>query len=341
MNRIISMLKIDFRLMFRDMIVLYMALGPLLLALVLLAVMGGVGKTVITYAVTPDVPPEVLRNLNSMADVQKYRNYGEIQFRVERADSAAGVYMKDGQPALLLEGNEPEEFKTNSSLLLSRAIAGDLPAFDSLSVQSTGSIATEIAFTMLLLLSVFLGGAVSGFNIVAERESGAIRALAISPLTLNSYLLARTALALLLSLVNVALCSVILGKGGHLMPLMLATLASTPICGLVALALGGTSANQIAATGTIKLLLPACMIVPISSVFVPEGLKFLYWWIPVYWQYEALAAGLAGKIDLAACVFLILTGIAWCIAFSKLTARKLGLRYNKRRYETWLGTGGF
>jgi hypothetical protein len=323
------MLKIDLKLLFRDKIVLYMALGPLLLALVMMAVMGGASGVAMNYSAAPGVPQNILKNLNNMADVRVYESYEKMRDRVERADSVAGVYMEDGRPALLLEGNESEEFRINSSLLLSRAVAGDLPEFKNLPVQSAGSVITEIAFAMILLLSIFLGGSVAGFNMVAERESGAIRALAVSPLTLSGYLIARTALALLLSLVNVALCSLILGKGRQMMPLMLATLASAPICGLVALALGGTSSNQIAATGSLKLLMPACMIIPISSVFVPEGVKFLYWWIPVFWQYEALTGGLAGQPDLIAYAFVFLTGLIWLAVLSKLTARKLSLRYNK------------
>lgn len=328
MKKLASILKIDFRLMFRDKIVLYMALGPVLLALVLLAVAGGAGGAVMTYAATPDVPDSILQNLERVADVQPCGNWDELVARVERADSAAGVVMKDARPALLLEGNEPEEFRINASLLLSRAAAGDLPEFDELRVPSTGGLAMEIAMVMVLLLAVFLGGAVAGFNIVAERESRAIRALAVSPLTLGGYLFARALLALLLSLVNVALCSLILGKVDQLAQLLPATLASAPVCLLVALALGGTAANQIAAVGTLKLLMPACMMLPISSVFVPEAFRFLYWGLPVYWQYEALESGLAGHIDIAACALAVLTGTVWLAVLVKATARKLGLRYN-------------
>ena len=340
MKKIKNMFKIDLVLTFRDKIVLYMAAGPLLLALVLLAVMGSSSAATVSYAATPDVPREVLENLSSMADVRLYASYDEVRARVERADSAAGVYMKDKSPALLFEGGESEEFKVNSALLLSRAIAGDLPVFESRPVDSAGNAAAEIAYAMLLLLCIFLGGAVAGFNIVAERENGTIRALAVSPLTRNGFLFSRTAFALLLSLINVALCSLILGKAGRLPQIIPAALASAPVCGIVALILGGASSNQIAATGTLKILMPVCMIIPVSSVFVPEGFKFLYWWIPFYWQYGALTGGLDGKIDLAACAFLFLTGSAWLIIILKLTVRKLGLRYNYRRCEAWNGTGG-
>lgn len=326
MLKLWNMLRLDLTLVIRDKIALYMAVAPVLLSLIFMAVIGGSGAATVTFAVAADLPPPVVQNLERLGRVERVRDFSAVVARVERMDSAAGLYLQDGSPTLLLEGNEPEGFGAMARLQVARAITGDIPAFASRQVDSAGNQVVLITAVSMLLLAIFIAGAVSGQNIVNERESMAIRALAISPLNLAGFLGARTAVALLLALANVTLCAFVLGVGGSLPPLLLATLASAPVCGLIALILGVTASNQISAFATLKLLVPAALALPITSLFVPEGIRFLYWWLPMYWQYEAIAAGYAGRFESTALILTLLTGLMWMAVLSRFTGRRLGLR---------------
>jgi len=326
MNRIVSLLKIDFKLMLRDKILLYIVLAPALLSFVMLAVRGGAAAGTVTFAAASGIPKAVLKNLEQLADVEYYDAYDTLEDRVSRMDSVAGVYMRQGKPVLLFEGNEPESYTAQASAILSRAIGGDIPVFENKKVQSAGNIVEEIATATLLLFAVFIAGSVSGLNIVAERESRAIKALAVSPLRLSDYLAVRMAAALLLALINILLGAVIMGKASSVPSLAAATLSSLPVLGIVMLLLGVYSANQIAAFASLKIVVPLCLMVPITSVFVPESFKFLYWWIPMYWQYESIAGSLSGGFPALPFLLTLVTGFAWFFILSKPAALKFGLR---------------
>lgn len=325
MLKLSNMLKLDFTLITRDKVLLYMALSPVLLALVFMAVIGGASAGTLNFVADTDLPPAMLQNLERLGRVQRAGGYAAVVARVDRMDSAAGVYLQGDRPVLLLEGNEPAAFGTQAGLLLARAVAGDIPEFVSRQVESAGDMVVTVTRAVLLLLAIFMGGLVSGLNIVGERESRALRALAISPLSLAGFLGARTAVALLLALASVAMTTAVLGVGAYLPLLLLATLASAPLCGLMALVLGVAADNQITAIATLKWLMPASFLLPISSVFVSAGFKFLYWWVPMYWQYEAVTASFSGQLDPTAVALTLATSLAWLAVLSGYAGRKLGL----------------
>jgi ABC-2 type transport system permease protein len=331
MARLWNVLRMDLTLISRDPVVLYMAVAPVLLALAFVAVIGGAGSGTITFAIDATVPSGVVRSLESVGRVERVAGRDELVARVERMDSVAGVSIRGGSPALLLEGNEPPGFAEQAESLLARAVAGDIPAFVNRRVASTGGIVVSITQAGMLLLAVFLAGAIAGLAIVAERESGAMRALAVSPLDLTGLVAARTVLALLLAALGVGLTATALGLGGHVPVLLLVTLASAPVVALIALVLGVTASNQIVAFATMKMLVPAGLLLPISSTFVPDAYERLYWWLPTYWQFKAVEAGMAGRVDAMAAALMLVTGSLWLAVVARTAVTRLGMRWRTGR----------
>lgn len=326
MRTVISMIKTDWLLIGRNKIALYMALAPALLAFVYLAVLGGVSDGTITFAVTADLPAPLVAQLERVVHLEQLPDQATVMNRVERMDSVAGVSWQAGETTLILEGNESAGFDLMAVNLLQRALSGEIPAYHSQSVTSTGGRTAEIAAASLLLFAVFVSGAVSGFNIVAERESKSIKALAVAPLTLNKYLIARTAVALVLALINTAITATIIGRTELLPQFLVAALFSAGLVGLMAVIFGYTANNQITAIASLKLLMPVAFIVPLSSLFVSEQLQWLYYWLPNYWQLTAFRAAWAGQYDLLACVLLLATGLIWLLLLHRPIKRRFGLR---------------
>lgn len=326
MRAVLTIIKTDLTLIGRNKIALFMALAPALLALVYLAVLGGVGDGAITFVLPADAPSAFQAQLQRLARVDTVADPAAVVRRVERMDSVAGIGWQADAATLIVEGNEPEGFALLASNLLQRALAGDLAAHKSLLVPPSGGRTAEMVAVMLLLLAVFISGAVSGFNIVAERESKSIQALGVAPLTLTKYLLARTLIALALALINTAVTALVIGRSDLLPELLAAATFSVSLVGLMAAIFGYTANNQITAIASLKLMMPIALAVPLSSMFVSVRFQWLYYWMPNYWQLKAFRAAWAGQLDLVSCLLLAATGLAWMVLLQRPLKRRFGLR---------------
>lgn len=331
MARLLNVLRMDLALIARDPIVLYVAAAPVLLALAFVAVIGGAGSGTLTFAVDVDAPDAFVRSLEKVARVERVAGQDALVDRVGRMDSVAGVSLLGTSPVLLLEGNEPAGFAEQAEALLARAVVDDIPPFVHERVASTGGVVVAVTRAGMLLTALFLAAAIAGLAIVGERESGAIRALAVSPLDLTGLVAARTVLALLLAALGVGLTGAVLGLGAHVPLLLLVTLASAPVVALVSVILGVTASNQIVAFAMMKVLVPASLVLPISSVFVPDAYAWLYAWLPTYWQFRAVDAAMSGRLDTVAIALMLLTGSLWLAAITPTAVTRLGMRWQTRR----------
>ncbi len=316
----------DIKLILRDKLALYLAVSPALLAFVFLAVLGNAASGGHTFAVLDPFPIEMVQRLERFGTVEQYKEEAHLIERVSRSDNVAGFTIQNNVPKIILEGNEQEGFEGQMQLLLSRALADDLPPFAHRQVESNSNMVMKITASLLLLFAIFVAGTVSGFNIIAERESRSIRALAISPLGLKNYIVSRSILSLLLAIINVVFCIGIMGKGWLLPQMLLVTLFCLPFITLVGFLLGSIAANQIAAIGTIKLLMPVCLAVPVISLFVPQVYHVLFYWMPNYWQYEAFASAWNGHINWVACIMTFFSSLVWFGLLYKAFSKKLQLR---------------
>lgn len=252
--------------------------------------------------------------------------YEALKKRVMGVDSIAGIYQDGNELVVLTEGNEKEGFHEQNILLLSRALSDAPVTFESVEVETTGNLVITIFMASVILLAMMIAGSVSGFNIVYERENGVIRALAVSPIHLYSYAAARTFIALIFGVVNVCLSIAIMGRPALVPQFIGVALASVFVYGLVAFLLGSTANNQISAIASMKLLMLLFLLLPITSSFVSEDFKFLYYPFPMYWQYESLLGALNGNTDGFSLLMTFLTGLICFIAVLAWENHKLGIR---------------
>lgn len=313
MKKLLNLLKLDFRLILRDKIALYMALAPALLSIVYLAVIGNMSEGTVKLGVSAEVPPEVVQRLEAVAEIEIIKDRIKLEERVKGADSIAGLYMDGDRLIILVEGNEKAGFAEKNRLLLDRALSDEPVTFQSVRIETTENLVMTIAMASVLLLGILIAGAVSGFNIVHERESGVIRALAVSPTGLAGYLGSRTLTALVLGILNVALSTFIMGKAVLVPGMISVALASVFICAIIAILMGALADNLIASFAVMKVLMPLCLALPIVSVFVPERFRFLFYPLPMYWQYESMIRVLEGSGDALPLLMVILTGALWFI----------------------------
>lgn len=288
MKRVMNLVRLIFAVLLRDKIVLYIALAPALLSLIFPLVLGQAGSSVISFAVSSSAPSGLAERLALYGEVSILKTDTEVEKRVLAYDNAVGVVSPDGITRLVIEGNEGTGIVGSAESALSAALSGKTPDYDAKTIRSTGNIQMTMSMAGLLLFALFASASALGMNIVAERESRTIKATAISPARMIDYALAVAIATLVLALINSTLSIVMMRRLELLPQVLLLVLSSFPVGALIALILGASADNQISAIAAVKIIMPACLIIPVASYFVRDSLKPFFAWIPMYWQFEAI-----------------------------------------------------
>lgn len=316
----------EFKLVFRNGISIFMAVAPALLAAMFLLVFGAAQKYTVQLAADKSVSGDVLKKLERVADILPYDNAEQVRDRVRGTDDTLGVTVQNGTLTLITEGNEDPAQVADTQELISRAIAAEeLPHVQSEAVEPKGDVVYTVSMVSVLLLSLFIGGATVGLSVVNERESGMIRAIAVSPQHLAGYVLTKLVPAFLLSWIGMLIAAAILGVGTF-WSLTLLALCSSLTLGVLVFTLGAMAQNQVGAIGVMKLLMPLSVVLPLSAIFVPDNLQFLYYVFPMYWQYTALDRIRAAGNALVPCLTALLVSLPWFAAILLAFGKKVRMR---------------
>jgi len=316
----------EFKLIFRDGITLYLTISPAVLALIFIIVFGSMQKSSVSLAVDRSLPQAMISRLEAVADVEYVDGLEDLKDRVSGADSIAGVYMRDGNVTVLVEGNESQGFAESRRTLVSSALSAEDIIYTSEALEGQGSLAYIISMACIFLLALFIGGAALGLAGVNERESGVIRAVAVSPMTLWRYMLSKIIPALLLGLVGVSAGALIMGRADGLPQFILLALSSVFVGGIIIFLIISFAANQIAAVGVLKIIMPLFLIVGASAVFIPEKWLVLYYALPMYWQYAAIDSIISGSTPAFQLFMILAVSLPWFGAVMYVFQKKLKLR---------------
>ena len=331
MKMFFSSIGREFKLIFRNGISIFMVAAPAILAFVFILVFGAVNGTVFQIAADPSLDAAEIAKLERIAKVERFDDTAGMQARVRQTDAVAGVTKENGTVSVIVEGNEGEAFIQSAGEIVSLALSSpdEMPTYRSEAVAARGGMAYTVSMISMLLMSLFIGGATVGLSIVDERESGAIRAVAVSPMHLSGFVATKLAPALILGLFGMSAAALIIGKADLIPAYLVLAAASVLVSGMMTFAIGAFAGNQVAAVGVLKILVPVGMILPVSAMFVPESWQFAYYAIPMYWQYRALSAILNGAASGLFSLLTFLVSIPWFAAAVWLFSKKAVFR--KRR----------
>lgn len=330
MKRILNIMGLDMANALRDNIILYMMVAPLLLALALKIFFPSFETGGQNIAAEQSLGQELIASLEQYGKVEVMDSADAVRDRVSRPDALPGVITKSGKPVLIFEGNEPEEIVHSYTIMLERALAGaDLLTLEHKNVGSNRSLLYEYLIISILMMTIFLGAVVPGFNLIHEKDTKAVRALNISPMTIVDYVAARGLLAVAIGLVTVVLVSLIMvGTGINYPHLVLGLLVSSLLTTLLTLLVGTFADNQITAIAVLKIIMPLYLAVPIISMFLPEKVQYAFWILPNYWQFQMLKAIFIGEghsFWLSAVLTLTLS-VVFLAGLTPILKKKLTLR---------------
>ncbi len=331
MKRIFNLIRQDIATALRDNLVVYMLIAPLLIAFGMRLFIPSVEQAGLSFAVANNASQQLVEQLQEYGTVELIKET-ELQGRVEKTDAIAGILEKDNRITILFEGNEPQQ-----TIEMYKAVIEEITSNQSFaeithrSLGKEGSILNEILTITMLMMAMMIGSIASGFNIVSERDTKAINSIAVSPLTALQFITARGLLASLAAIVCAIGTSLIMaGTGVNYIQLIIVLLLSSLLTTLLALIVGASATNQIGAIAVIKLLTPLYMGLPMLAFFLPDRFKYLFYWMPNYWQFQALGnIYFRFPLDVgfwnATLITLGLSGI-YILAFSRFVGKKLNLR---------------
>ncbi|NBC29250.1 MAG: ABC transporter permease [Spirochaetes bacterium] len=303
LKRILNLFRQDLTAITRDSIILYVFAAPVLLAILGRILLPAFQDTVPTVVVEPSVPPGIQESLAEYADVVVADGVDDLERRVRQTDDVAGVRRAAGADRyeLVFEGNESAESEELFRTIAAASFGHIRPAPVTFEVLAdTEDNFTGYATLIMVLTATLLGGMIAGFNIVDDRNTGAVRALAVSPLRLREYLASRALFCMLFSVVaGLIVTVVILGGGVPFGRLVLSLIIGTPLVVIIGYAMGLIAKDQIAAIGLGKILIPVYMIPAVLPIFLPPAWHAVLYPFPNYWYFVAFENVFVGTSTLS------------------------------------------
>lgn len=326
-----SLFRQDLTNAMRDNLVIYMFMAPILLALGARFLLPSLQETKLTYAVEAGVGEGVIAELEALGDVALLQSREAVIERVERSDDVPGIVREGDGFVVYLEGNEPQGEAIATMVMSSVLSDGEVATFVHEELRASRASLGEYGAVVLVMLAVMIGALVMGFLMVDDKESGAIEALGVSPLTLSGYLAARGLFAVVFSTVIALISSAILAGSAVNYALLLVGFLVACVVGLViGYILGGFANSQLEAIGLIKIVMFAYLTIPILTVFVPQNWQWLFYLLPNYWMFkifENLFVAQSGAVGFWAATGLTLaTSAAYLLALTPLLRRRVQLR---------------
>jgi ABC-2 type transport system permease protein len=330
-NRIASLMRQDLTNSLRDNILLYMIFGPVLLALGARLFLPGLDQTRLTIAVTPDLPAPLVQRLQLIGQVQVLADAPALRERVLRSDDVVGIVLNGGAAQIVLEGNEAQGVQALTGIVAQALNGEQVARYQHTRLAEARSLLTEYAAIMFVMIGSLLGALVMAFNMIEDKETRAVRALGVSPLSMFEFTLARGLFALALSLV-LALAStfILLGAQVNYGLLVVAFLFSAGLPILTGYVIGGLADNQLKAIAILKFYMLAYLTLPIISAFVPRAWHVAFYPLPNYWMWQAFENVIIGQLGPAnlwlAGSITLATSLALVALFLPLLRRQLKLR---------------
>jgi ABC-2 type transport system permease protein len=287
LKRIKTLLRQDLTNALRDNILLYMIFGPILLALGARLFLPSLDQTSMNFAVQAGTSLEIQSELARLGQVQPYPDAETVRQRVLRSDDVIGLVLQDGTPTLLLEGNEGENAQELATDHLACLIRGGGDRLFPHQVEAPRSLLTEYTAIIFIMIGLLLGALVMAFNIIEDKETRALKALGVSPLSLLEMSLARGLFAFGVSLfIVLAATFILVGTGVNYGLLVVGFCFSIGLPLLTGFVIGGVADSQLKAIAVLKFYMIIYLTLPAVSFFIPRSWHVFFYPLPNYWMWQ-------------------------------------------------------
>lgn len=297
-KRIINLMRQDWTNALRDNILLYMMIAPLLLAVGARFFLPSLNQNQYTFAVQSSLSSEMIQRLDQIGRIEIFDDANGVKERVLRSDDVPGLIIEIDQPQIIMEGNEGGEALALQSVI-EQALSGNVVAQYTMiqGETSTRSLLKEYGAIIFILINTLLGALVMAFNIIEDKESKAMRALGVSPLSMLELTIARGLFALILSLILVVSSTmIIVGTQINYGMLLLGFTFSIALPILSGYVIGGLADSQLKAIAILKFYFIIYLTLPIITVVIPQKSHVFFYWLPNYWMWHTFEQIFIGNL---------------------------------------------
>jgi ABC-2 type transport system permease protein len=291
MKRIIHIAIRDMKNSVRDPMILYTLVAPFLLAALLLFVAPEQDQINLSFVMMESTDVNVIEAFERYGTVELVASEEAINARVRGTDEVIGIVF-DGEYVVVTEGNETPGLEDIPALIL-QILENPLEGSLTVNITNLGRgqsiIRTEGAKFILLFVFV-MPGILVGLNIVEEKESNAINALMVTPLSKVELFLGKSVFGILFSFVQLAGVIVLLGYT-YMNPWMVVAMYVPAILAglLLGYIIGAVTSDQIAALGLIKFGFMPLMVSFLGTLFIPQGYWWTLYWSPYFFLYQIIS----------------------------------------------------
>lgn len=286
MKRILSIFIREMKSSFREFLLIYLIIVPIIIAIGLRFFIPAVNSISYNFVIDKALGREAEEEFARYGRVETADGIESIKKRVGKVDDIAGISKtKDGYQ-LTLEGNEDEAYKTIAGLIIAR-MQGRSPAAD-IRISDIGVRMSSVAVygsSAVMLMAVVLLGMVIGLNIIQEKEAGTINALNVTPMRKAEFIAGKSLAGLIIPVIEAFLILKILGLNGiNMAMLAVMIIASSFIAIIFGFLIGVLSSNQISGIANMKFLLLIVSGSFVGAVALPQSFHKLLYWSPLYWS---------------------------------------------------------
>jgi ABC-2 type transport system permease protein len=289
-RRVLNIFKLDTLNSRRDKVMIYTLLAPIILTIVFKLISPDFQSLSIDFVV-PENAAKLAVQLDRYANVEQVASIQEMKDAVARGDDRIGVYESEGKYVLVMQGDESPQARELAELAISAILEGDTSLIN-IDFSDNGRVIPPITlfgFSFVVILSFTLGGFIIGFSIIEEKESGAMRALMVTPISKAEFLLGRSIMGISVPIVHALLAVLIFAIGGlDILKLIMVTVVSSVIGIVMGFLIGVMSSSQMTGLANMKISV-LLLLMPVMIAFVlPENRQFIFYWSPTYWSFAAL-----------------------------------------------------
>ncbi len=285
MKRILTLLKQDWTNILRDNVLFYIFLAPVIMAIAVRLLAPSFESVTLRFAVNKTMPQSIQENLAAYGKVIVLPDRAALVDRVEKNDDVPGIFWDNGQYEIILQGNEPEGERL-TQIVLTQAVSPNETASFEVTTHPKAPLFSEYGLIFVIISAIMLGAVLESFNMVQDKESGMIRAWAVSPLKMIEMTAARAvfsiAAGLLMTVISVL---IIAGIDVPWNQVLIGFFASAGMAILMGFLLGGLSSSQLQMLALMKFVLMIYTVLPVVSIFVSEKWQFLFFPFPNYWMF--------------------------------------------------------
>jgi ABC-2 type transport system permease protein len=328
------MLKKIFRVFIRDVkstrrepMAIYIIVAPILLAVAITLFTPGLNDTTVNLALLKSDEPAHIEYMQQYAKVELFDDLEALENRVNKRDDVAAIAPKGEKYEIILQGNENEIVQTYTVMLNSLYETG---------ASQEDTLATMLSFgrtvpplktmlvNMLVSLTVMLSGMLIALSIVTEKAENTINALNVTPLSQTGFVIGKSMLGSLVSLVGIVIALFITGYSGVNWLMVILVGVTSMLLSLIIGFLQGLASDDVieAATNVKMVFLPIAGSI-IGYELLPANWQWTMYWSPFYWAYKANSMILSktadwGTVLLSIGAVLALTLVVYFLAKPKI-----------------------